>query len=80
VRISVVIPTYQRRDQVVTSVRALEHQTFDDPFEVVVMVDGSTDGTAPALPSLATRFPLRVLEQANQGAAAARTAGGAVAS
>ena len=80
VRISVVIPTYQRCDQVVTSVRALEHQTFADRFEVIVVVDGSTDGTGPALRSLATRFPLKVLEQPNQGAAAARTTGGAAAS
>lgn len=36
------------------------------------MVDGSTDGTAQALARVETPFPLRVIEQPNLGAAAAR--------
>jgi GT2 family glycosyltransferase/peptidoglycan/xylan/chitin deacetylase (PgdA/CDA1 family) len=73
-RISVVIPTFQRRDIVTRSVAALDRQSFRD-FEVVVAVDGSTDGTAAALRGLATNFPLRVIEQPNQGRAAAVNAG-----
>ena len=76
VRISVVIPSYQRRDLVVASVKALARQKFAGRFEVIVAVDGSTDGTATALSELELPFPLTVLEQPNQGAAAARTAGG----
>ncbi len=74
-RFSIVVPTYQRRDLVVAGVRALTSQSFDGPFEVVVCVDGSTDGTAEALRGLDVPFPLRVLEQENSGAAAARNAG-----
>jgi len=70
----VVIPTFQRRETVARSVAALERQSFRD-FEVVVSVDGSTDGTAAALRDLATNFPLRVVEQPNQGRAAAVNAG-----
>jgi peptidoglycan/xylan/chitin deacetylase (PgdA/CDA1 family)/GT2 family glycosyltransferase len=77
--ITVVIPTYQRRDLVVAAVRGLAQQDFDGDFDVVVVVDGSTDGTARALRELAMPFPLTVLEQSNQGAAAARTAGGVAA-
>jgi GT2 family glycosyltransferase/peptidoglycan/xylan/chitin deacetylase (PgdA/CDA1 family) len=73
-RISVVIPTYQRRETVTRSVTALAGQSFRD-FEVVVAVDGSTDGTAEALRGLEPGFPLRVLEQANAGRAAAVNAG-----
>jgi GT2 family glycosyltransferase/peptidoglycan/xylan/chitin deacetylase (PgdA/CDA1 family) len=73
-RISVVIPTFQRRDIVTRSVAALDRQTFRD-FEAVVAVDGSTDGTAAALTDLQTSFPLRVVEQPNQGRAAAVNAG-----
>jgi GT2 family glycosyltransferase/peptidoglycan/xylan/chitin deacetylase (PgdA/CDA1 family) len=73
-RISVVIPTFQRRETVARSVAALDRQSFRD-FEVVVSVDGSTDGTAAALRSLSTSFPLRVIEQTNRGRAAAVNAG-----
>ena len=77
-RFSVVIPTYQRRQTVVRSVAALAEQTCAD-FEVVVAVDGSSDGTADALRGLETSFPLRVLEQPNRGRAAAVNAGAAAA-
>ena len=75
-RISVVIPTHQRRDLVVGAVLALARQVYVGPFEVIVVVDGSTDGTEDALRRLETPFQLTVLTQSNQGAAAARTAGG----
>lgn len=78
-RFSVVIPTYERRETVVRSVLALQNQELRD-FEVVVAVDGSSDGTAAALRALSPSFPLRVLEQPNQGRAAAVNAGAAAAS
>ena len=74
VRFSVVIPTYQRRQTVLRTVTAFERQKYRD-FEVVVVDDGSTDGTAGALRGLATSFPLTVVEQANRGAAQARNTG-----
>jgi glycosyltransferase involved in cell wall biosynthesis len=73
--ISVIIPTYQRRDVVVETVSALGRCTAAGPFEVIVAVDGSTDGTADALAALDLECTLIVIEQANQGAAAARNTG-----
>jgi peptidoglycan/xylan/chitin deacetylase (PgdA/CDA1 family)/GT2 family glycosyltransferase len=70
-RVTVVIPTYQRRDLVVETVRRFADQQDAPPFEVVVVVDGSTDGSAPALRQLETPFPLTVLEQENAGRSAA---------
>lgn len=78
VRFSVIIPTHQRREVVLETVLALERQEFED-FETLVVVDGSTDGTAGALRELRTSRPLRVIEQENAGAAAARNAGAAAA-
>ncbi len=72
---SVMIPTYQRRDLVVGAVRALARQDLAAAFEVIVVVDGSTDGSAEALGELDCPFGLTVLEQTNQGAAAARNRG-----
>jgi glycosyltransferase involved in cell wall biosynthesis len=76
---SVVVPTFERRDVVVRSVRALATQRLDEPYEVVVVVDGSRDGTAEALRELRTPFPLRVVEQENEGQARARNRGATLA-
>lgn len=74
--LSVVVPTYNRRAGILRLLRALEEQTFpSDRFEVMVVNDGSTDGTGAALAALKTPYRLRVLEQANDGPAAARNAG-----
>jgi glycosyltransferase involved in cell wall biosynthesis/peptidoglycan/xylan/chitin deacetylase (PgdA/CDA1 family) len=78
-RFSVVIPTYQRRELVLSTVRALASQDFAGSFEVIVVVDGSRDGSAEALRALPMPVPLTVLEQSNQGAAAARNRGAAAA-
>lgn len=74
-RLSVVVPTHQRRDLVITLVEALRRQDAGHPFEAVVVVDGSTDGTADALRSRSFPFPLTVIEQANSGASIARNRG-----
>jgi GT2 family glycosyltransferase/peptidoglycan/xylan/chitin deacetylase (PgdA/CDA1 family) len=78
-RLSVVVPTYQRREVVLQTVRALAAQEGAPRYEVIVVVDGSTDGTAAALRGLSTPMSLTVIEQPNQGAAAARNRGAEVA-
>lgn len=82
VRISVVVPTFQRRALAEALVAALGRQEYARPFEAIVVVDGSTDGTAEALAALdpTPRFPLRVISQPNAGAARARNRGAAAAS
>lgn len=77
-RFSVVIPTHERRERIVRHIAALDRQNLRD-FEAIVVVDGSTDGTAAALRELDVSFPLTVIEQENSGVAAARTAGAAAA-
>lgn len=76
-RFSVIIPTYQRRDLIAANIAALARQKFEGGFEVIVVVDGSTDGTAEALRELKLPFPLVVVEQPNGGSAAARNHGAA---
>ena len=46
-----------------------------DEFEIIVVVDGSTDGTGQAIRELNTPFSLHIIEQANRGPSAARNAG-----
>ncbi|MGH2795032.1 MAG: glycosyltransferase family 2 protein, partial [Actinomycetota bacterium] len=74
-RVSVVIATYQRASLLPRLVRALEAQTLTDPFEVVFVDDGSTDGTPKVLEDLASRsaIPITVLgDGRNRRQAAAR--------
>jgi glycosyltransferase involved in cell wall biosynthesis len=51
-----------------------------DRFEIVVVVDGSTDGTAERARALELPYTLRVLEQENRGLAASRNRGAGEAS
>ena len=72
--VSVVVPTYRRRDGLVAAVGAL----LGDPgtTEVVVVVDGSRDGSLELLQQLAVTEPrLRPVWQENAGGAAARQRG-----
>ena len=77
--ISVVIPTHNRLEVLAEVLQALEFQQDPPPFEVVVVDDGSTDGTSDWLRNRHFSIPLRVLTQENRGPAAARNTGVAVA-
>ena len=56
-----------------TVLEALDKQTsLTDPFEVIVVCDGCTDGTPAMGRGLAVGYRLNVVEQAQQGPAAAR--------
>ncbi|HEX9877370.1 MAG TPA: glycosyltransferase [Gammaproteobacteria bacterium] len=78
-RFSVIVPTFQRRELMLACVRSLTRQDLAQDFEVIVVVDGSTDGSAEALRELRSSVPLVVIEQGNLGLSAARNAGAKVA-
>lgn len=78
--LSVVVPTHQRRALVLRALEALAAQRpvgIASAFDVTVVSDGSTDGTAAAIRGAAPRWPMpvAVVDQANSGAATARNAG-----
>ena len=78
---SVVIPTYNRLPILVKCLRALEQQNLNQDsvirgYEIVLVDDGSTDGTLEWLAAHANEFPhLRSFAQDHQGPAAARNLG-----
>jgi len=75
---SILVTTYNRRALLAACLESLAHQTVPaDRFEVVVVVDGSTDGTSEMLAGLHTPYRLVVVEQRNAGQAAALNAGAA---
>jgi len=73
-RFTVVVPSYQRRDALARVLAAWERQQPRDlPFELVVVDDGSTDGTHELLAATRPeRYSLRAVRQENRGPAAAR--------
>ena len=75
-RLSVIVPTYNRRALLQQTLSTIFKQDLPaSEYEVIVVVDGSTDGTAALLRELKPPCPLQILEQANRGPAAARNAG-----
>jgi glycosyltransferase involved in cell wall biosynthesis len=71
-RFSIVMPTYNRADTILRAIESVRAQGFSD-WELIVVDDGSTDGTAERLAGLDPR--LRVIRQENRGVTAARNAG-----
>ena len=75
--LSVTIASYNRRERLEQVLRALGGQSYPaERYEVVLVLDGSTDGSAEMARSLELPYSLRVLEQENRGLAASRNRGG----
>lgn len=75
-RISVIIPVYNGERFLAEALQSVLGQTLP-PDEIIVVDDGSTDGTAQIVAGLATTtaMPMRYVYQENQGPAAARNHG-----
>lgn len=76
--LSVVIPTFNRRDSLRVTLDALSDQTYPaSRYEIIVVSDGSTDGTDAFLADRASRaaHALRPIRQSNAGPARARNRG-----
>src|SRR5271157_5460413 len=72
-RVSVVIPLYNKAGYITRTLQSVAGQTFED-FETIIVDDGSTDGSG----DLAAEFQdgrFRVVRQANAGPGAARNRG-----
>ncbi len=76
-KLSVVMSTYNRRDVLVSrALPAIFNQDLPaDEFEVILIVDGATDGTGGALRELHPAAALRIVEQPNRGLSASRNTG-----
>lgn len=78
--VSVVIPTYNRSQQLAVAIHSVFVQTFRD-FELIVVDDGSTDGTEGQMECLLANLDrdgvpqCRYFRQVNQGSSAARNRG-----
>jgi glycosyltransferase involved in cell wall biosynthesis len=72
INISIVLPTFNRLDVIGRAVASILRQSHQE-WELIVVDDGSTDGTRDRIESLDPR--IRYIEQANQGVYVARNTG-----
>lgn len=63
---SIVIPTYNRAEQLRRALNSIANQTYRD-FEVIVCDDGSKDNTEQVVASFANQFPITYLWDKNWG-------------
>jgi len=73
-RVSAIIPTFNRLEKLKNAIRSLQRQTSPvESLEIIVVDDGSTDGTLDWLTKAASELQnLRVLTQEHAGPAVAR--------
>jgi glycosyltransferase involved in cell wall biosynthesis len=71
VNISVIVPVFNGGNTIERCVSALKRQRTERAFEIIVVDDGSTDGSLQRIMDP----DIRVVEQANKGPAAARNLG-----
>jgi len=67
--VSVIVPTYNRRETIQAAIASVQRQTFSD-WELIIVDDGSTDDTADLIEGSDPRLVL--IRQKNQGVNAAR--------
>ena len=73
-RISIVIPTANRPQELMRALRSVSGQSFKD-FEIIVVVDGPNEGTLAALNTLVDSRIRIIHNHVPIGAARARNAG-----
>jgi glycosyltransferase involved in cell wall biosynthesis len=71
--VSVIIPTFNRAKKIVRAISSVLSQTFTD-FEIIVVDDGSTDGTEDVVAGFAHRISY-IVHPSNLGVSAARNTG-----
>ena len=73
-RLSIIIPTYNRKNALLETLKAFCEQTYKD-FEIIIVDDGSTDGTKEIVEELNLPLEIKYVFQNNRGPASARNLG-----
>lgn len=69
---SLIIPAYNAEKTITTCLESALHQSLlIDHYEIILVDDGSTDNTS----EIVSRYPVRLIQQTNQGPAVARNKG-----
>ncbi len=75
-KLSIIIPIYNKEQYLPECLNSLNHQGFDSSVEILLIDDGSQDGSLQICKTVAAvDYHYRVIHQENQGIAAARNTG-----
>lgn len=75
-KLSVIMPVYNRERYVGSALRSLLRQREEADLDIIVVDDGSTDGSVEAVRAMMREAPcVRLFSQANMGVTRARNAG-----
>ncbi len=81
IRLSVIIPCFNKADAIALQLEALALQQWSEPWEVIVVNNGSTDNIVAVVEQYKNRLPnLQIVDAASGGASYARNVGIAAAS
>ncbi len=77
IELSVIIPAYNRKDTLKECILSLINQDYpQERYEIIVVDDGSSDGTSTMMGSLVQRYPsIRYIQRSHKGPASTRNAG-----
>lgn len=73
-KVSIILPTYNRKNTLIEAMESVLSQTFSD-FELIVIDDGSDDGTSDIMHDFLTDSRVKYLYQKNKGRSSARNKG-----
>jgi len=64
--ISIIIPTYNERDNIIPLVKRIDQALSDYDYEIVFVDDNSRDGTAELAIALSSKYPVKVMVRQNK--------------
>jgi glycosyltransferase involved in cell wall biosynthesis len=73
--VSIVIPMYNAQRHMEKVLGAIFDQDYSGPMEVIVVNDGSTDGSLDVIRELRKKWDFKIIDQSNQGAVRATNNG-----
>lgn len=72
--VSIIVPVYNVRPYIYPCIMSILSQSYTD-IELILVNDGSTDGSGEICRQIKEKYPVILIEQSNQGLSAARNAG-----
>jgi dolichol-phosphate mannosyltransferase len=64
--VSIIIPTYNERDNIIALVRRIDQALSNYEYEIIFIDDSSNDGTAEVAAALSPKYPVKVIIRQNK--------------